>query len=304
LLSNLSFSILILTLFTACSGKSNYTPKGISFEKEKKIPFIFTETKIDRVEHDVVKLSDGSIINRDGKLVSEPLEIKTILKDEVIYSQNKNLIAYVTRDNSIALFDIEQNRTIFKEKFNFIASIDRRLPKPFFDKNSILYFTFDGKIAIYSQKDKKIVKVLSIDNSENYSNVIDYKLSKNSLILLTHKKLMLIKDNYNTQLEIDLRGAIFRKDSFFAITKKGEIREYSYDLIMKRSIKFPFAYFISFGQVKDKLYLIESQGYIIELNENLKNYRVIQSELDDENCFFTNDKFICDEKIFRLPLSI
>jgi len=302
-LNNLLLALLTLSLFTGCSSKTSYTPEDGKM-LDSKIPFIFTDTKIERVEHKRVKLSDGSILNSAGDSISISLETEKLLKNPIVYSQQDNLIAYVSEENVVAILDIDLNQTIFKEKFNKVSTIDRRLPKPLFDRGSILYFTLDGKIAIYSKKMKKIVRVVSVGDNEDYSNVIDYRLSKDSLILVTHRKLMMITDDYDDQLELNLRGSIFDKDKFFLITKDGEIREYDYNLVLKKSIKFPFAYFIAFGKVEEKIYLIESQGYVIELESDLESYKVLSSELDDENCFFTIDKFICDEKFFRLPLSL
>jgi len=304
LLRNSFFWILIISLFSACTNKAHFIPNSSNFEKEKRIPFIFTKTTLKFVGNNQVLLSDNRLIDSHGKKVIKNSETSDLINDEVVLTKNKNFIAYVTENNSIVLFDIVQKQVIFSEKFPTVITIDRRLPKPLFEKDSILYFTLDGKIAVYSIPDNKISRVISVNDTGDYSNIISYQLSENSLILLTHKKLLLISDNYDDNIIVDIRGAIFQKDNFYLITKNGEIRNYDYKLSLQKQIKFPFAYFIAFGKVKEKIYLIESQGYIIEIDSDLDKYRVIDSELDDENCFFTEQKFICDEKFFRLPLSI
>jgi len=304
LLRNSIFGILILSLFSACSNKAHFTPNKSNFEKEKRIPFIFTKTTLKFIGNHQVLLSDNRLIDSHGQKVSQDLETANLINDEVVFTKNKNYVAYITENNSVTLFDTVQNQVIFSEKFPTVITIDRRLPKPFFTQDSILYFTLDGKIAVYSISKHQISRVVSVSETGDYSNIIDYKFSDTSLILLTHKKLLLISDNYDDNIVVDIRGTIFEKDNFYLVTKDGEVRNYDYKLVLQKKIKFPFAYFVSFGKVEKKIYLIESQGYIIELDSDLEKYRVIDSELDDENCFFTDKKFICDEKFFRLPLSI
>lgn len=298
-----SILILIISIFfISCADKPSFTPEKANIQ-EKTIPFIFNNKKIEKIEHNQVKLSDGSLFDRNNSSIKNKVNLEN-LKDEIVFSQKDNLVAYISENNSVSLFDIEKNSTIFQEPFPQTSIIDRRLPKPLFDKNNILYFTLDGKIAIFSIEKKQIVRVISIDENDDFSNVIDYKLSENSIILVTHRKLMMITDYSDESINLNLRGSIFGKENIFLVTKDGEIRKYDYKLNLIKSIKYPFAYFVSFGKVDNNIYLIESQGYVIELNSDLESYRVISSELDDENCFFTNEKFICDEKTFKIPLSI
>jgi len=301
-----NFFFIFFLVFTGCSNKQYYTPEHSHLE-DKRIPFIFKRgEKLERVENDRVILSTGEIFNRDGdKIENIEQNISSLLKDEVVWTKESNLIAYVTDGNLIALYDLNRKQNIFQERFSPAPTIDRRLPPPLFNDNTILYFTLDGKIAIFSIKEMKIKRVISaIGSGEDYSNIISYQLRDSDLTLITHRGAMVIGDNFDESIKLELRGAIYEDNSIILITKDGDVRRYSRNLILQNHIKFPLAYFVAFGEVGDKIYLIESQGYVIELDRDFKNYRVIPSELDDENCFFTPKRFICDEKFFRLPLSI
>jgi WD40 repeat protein len=298
-LLSLSLLTLLLISLSSCSSKTDYRPKKEEIVNGR-LPFIFNKVTIDRVEHDRVILSNGCVFDRFGN----ELNISEESKRGFVSSENGNLIASVNEDNSVELFDKSSNKTIFKEKFNRVSTIDRRLPKPLFDKDNILYFTLDGKIVIYSTKFRKIQRVISVSFDSDYGNVIDYRLTANSITLLTHREILQITEDSDKKISLPLRGAIFHDDHFFAIAKNGEVRKYNYQLELLDSIKFQFAYFVAFGEVDGRIYLIESNGWLIDLDRDFKDYRVFEEnvDLDYENCFFTPQRFLCDNKFFRLPL--
>ncbi len=292
--------VIPLIFLGGCSSKPYYSPEPTHL-KDEPVHFIYQRDKqIKRIEFNRVILSTGEIYNRNGDLVKPEDKIANLLSDEVVWSKRDNLVAYITDNNSIALFDSDKNQTLFRETFSSVSTIDRRLPPPIFDKDNILYFTFNGQIAIFSISQMKIIKVVSIGKGEDYPNIIDYQLRENDLTVITHRGITVLGDNFDEHIDLDLRGAIFEPNSIFLITKDGDVRRYDRKLMLIKNIKFPFAYFIAWGEVKDTIYLIESQGYIIKLNKDLTDYQVTPSELDDENCFFTPQRFICDEKFFRL----
>jgi hypothetical protein len=294
----LAFSL----FFLSCSDKASYSPKPENIV-EKRIPFYFNKVKIERIERDIAFLSNGQVFNRNGN----ELNISLLDRERefgFVATKKDDLIASVTTNNSAQLW--KDGNQVFNFDFDRISSVDRRLPKPLFRGDNILYFTLDGKIAIFSIQMNKILRVINISYNTEYSNVIDYRLSpNNSLTLLTHKSIMHIENGEEKKVSVDMRGAIFEDDSFFAITKNGEVRKYDYNLKVLESVRFPFAYFVSWGKVDNKIYLIESNGYLIELESDFSERRVFSEDVDltYENCFFTPQKFICDEKIFYLPLT-
>jgi hypothetical protein len=302
---NSFITISLLILFSACSSKPHYIPEKSKYE-DKILPFLFSKVTLQKIGNSEIKLSDGRVINRNGEEIDDlRKELGEIAENWVSISKKENLIAFVDIENRVSLFDHLKKQTIFSSKFATASSIDGRLPNPVFDGENILYFTLDGKIAVFSISENQIVRVIKVGEAENYSNVVDFHLSKNSITLLTHKELLLIKDDFSEKLEFNIRGAIFESDETFILIKKdGELVRYNENLEPLEKIKFPFAYFIAFGKVEDKIYLVESAGYVIELKSDFSDYRVLPSELDDEKCFFAKDRFICDEKELPVPLSI
>jgi hypothetical protein len=293
---NKIFLIFPFLIFIACSDKASYSPEKGTLQS-KRLPFYFNNILIDRIENKRAFLSDGRVIDNLGN------ELNISEKIGFVSTKRGDLIATVTETNSIQV--LKDGDTLFSFDFDRVSSVDRRLPRPIFNGNNILYFTLDGKIAIYSIDLKKILKVVNVSYETDYGNVIDYRLKNNSLTLITHKSIMHIENGSDVKVSVDMRGAIFKDDYFFGITKSGEVRKYNYELQVLEKKKFPFAYFVTWGMVADKIYLLESNGYFIELKSDFSSYRVFREDvdLDDENCFFTPEKFICDEKVFYLPLS-
>ncbi len=300
-----SFLALLFLFFSGCSNKPYYSPEQSSLQ-DKRIPFIFRDSpKIERVEHNRVYLSNGLVLNENGDEVEISKEFK-IDSDSVVWSRSGDLLAYTSLDNYIVVKNIATGEKLFEERYPSAITVDRKLPRPFFDgRGKILFFTLNGKAVLYSTEVNRVIREFTVSEADDYSNVIDYKLDQEKLILISHRTALLIKNEYDKRLDLDIRGAIFESDgSTLIITKSGEVKRFDSEFRETASIKFPFAYFVSFGEIEDKIYLIESQGYVIEMSRDFSDYRVIHSELDNENCFFTPQKFICDEKYFRVPLSI
>ncbi len=290
--------VLILStalLFISCSGKNSYKPDRTK-RVHKRLPFLFNSTTIEKIGHNRVYLSNGKVFDRDG------VEIEEVEEYGVIYSKHENLIAYITEENVLKL--LEDEKEIFSANFDKVSTIDVRIPAPLFDGRNILYFTLDGKIAIYSKKFNKISRVVPVSFASNYSNVIDYRLFGKSLTLITHREILQIDETFDKKISLPIRGAIFKENYFFLITKDGEIRKYDYKLQLLNSKKFPLAYFVAFREVDERIYLLESEGYLIDLDINFQDYKVYYEpiDLDRENCFFTPQKLICDNKTVRLPL--
>ncbi len=303
LLNKTKINILIFPVIfiSSCSSKQYYIPDESKIERNNKLHFIYNQNKINEIKYDEVILSTGETFDKNGKESNS--SINNIIVDSIVWQEQNNKIAYVTSDNIIILFDKKTNKNILKHRFESVMSFDRRIPKPIFDKDHIIFFTLDGKIAIYSNKTGTVGRIFSIGSGKEYNNIIDYHVSKAVFIAVSHREIVSITDLGEFREQINIRGVIFENnDTLLIITKDGEVIRYNSKLVVQDRIKFPFARFVSFGKINNKNILLESEGYIIELDENLKDYRVFESELDSENCFFTPNKFICDGKDLKLPL--
>jgi hypothetical protein len=299
------FIVLPAIFLASCSSKQYFVPEESKVEKNQQLHFLYNHININYLGYDEVFLSNGSKFDKNGLEINSSLKnIDKRIEDAIVWSEKNNQIAYLTSENIIALFDKKSGKTIFKKRLEEVQSFDRRVPKPVFDGENILYFSLDGKIIVISKNGEKILRTFSIGSGRDYSNIIDYSLTQDHFIAVSHREIVSISDIGEFREELNIRGAIFNKNSsiFYIVTKDGEIIKYNSKLVIQDRIKFPFARFISFGIHDNKIILIESNGYIIEIDVNLKNYRVFNSELDSENCFFAKDKFICDEKILKLPL--
>jgi len=304
----LSLTVLPIFIFSSCSSKQYYIPDETKIERNSSLHFIYNQKNIIEAKYDDVSLSTGEIINKSGQEINGSVNFikninKNIIDEAVVWQEKNNKIAYLTSDNIAILFDIKTGKNIFKNRFESVTSFDRKVPKPIFDGDKIIFFTLDGKIAIFSSEDGKVGRIFSIGSGRDYSNIIDYHVSKDAFIAVSHREAVSITDLGEFRENKNIRGAIFENNNkFLIITKDGEIIRYNSKLTVLDRVKFPFARFIAFGKVNNKNILLESNGYIVQLDDNLKDYRLFESELDTENCFFTPNKFICDGKDLKLPL--
>lgn len=292
-----------LLILGGCSGVV-YVPEDEYF-KSKKVSVKYLDATIVTAGFDEVKLSNGKIFDIFNREVSPP-EIH--FDDEVVSAESKKhkLIAYVSEKNEIKVFSLEQNKTIFSAPFQPENTFDARLPKPVFDKDSIMFFTLDGSVIIYLISENKIVRSFSLKSKDYSNNVIAYKLAKDYLLVANSNEVFIIQENFQDKLEANIRGLIFDdKDEniFYLLTKDGEIRKYNTNFKLLKKVKFPFAHFVAFGETHGEIYLLESQGYLIKMDLNLEHRSIVDAEIYQENCFFTKERFICDELTFKLPLS-
>ena len=319
-------SSLALLLFTAgCSSKKEFEPKTI---EQKSVSFINQGIKIESINGSIATLRKNRAITTDGTKVKLNIDGDVIqidddnstlqIRDKAIYfnseqvielshkvvkaSKRDDMVAYILSNGDIGLYSINEKSTIFREKYESVDTIDSRLPNPLFDGRTIIFFTLNGKLAVYNLNSNTLVREFTIGIAKDYSNVIDFKMSKESLYLLTQREIVKLSELGDERREFNIRGAIFDKNIIYIVEKDGSVIKLDSELNRLASIKSPFAYFRSWGLSGDKIYLIESNGYIIETDLELENYRVFESTLSDERCFFSRDRFICDNKFFRLPL--
>ena len=93
----------------------------------------------------------------------------------------------------------------------------------------------------------------------------------------------------------EMRDVIFSKEGIWISTKEGEVVALTPSLQLKAKRKYPFAHFLGMILTKDKLYLLEREGYIIELSKDLSESNVYELNIDDgfvyvgDKAFYVND---------------
>ena len=321
------FLALAVLVFSACSTKEVYKPKVVAddWDKTESISddiidtaanvalldnrHVLTkkgETNIVIPENQrVVSLSDGKIISAsiDGNVTMTDLESQErssyMLKKTIAAASIKdNILAVVFANNDIALYDTDEKSLIFKEQSGKAIANDRRMVNPYFFNDLVMFPTLDGKIIIVKIDAKKRLRTSIISSEPYFNNVIYFKLANNKLLGATSYKLLALSKK-ELRKKYEIRNVVVDGDRIYLTTKQGEVIALTPDLQVESKIKFPFAHFLGMIAYKDKLYILEKEGYLIVVDKSNFDYTVHEVDIDEDAFVFVGDDvfYVEDEKI-------
>ena len=322
--------ILLATLFllTACGSKKYFEPEDVKNSlsvEESSLP-----SAIVSMNRDGATLEDGTIITRDGvskfklpenfqflnvsntgkvlatnykdKLLigNEELDVKNIV---VAASLKDNKLALVYSDNSIELFDANTKKTLFKEYLSISLANDTRIANPHFMGNLILFPTLNGKVVIISTKTNKSVKNISVDLDSQFNNIIFLKVieEKQTLIAATANKIVTISTKNILSKDYEIRDIISSGENIYLATIDGRLIKLDLALeeIASKKYKYSKIHALAFT---DSLYAIESQSFIININNDFTKDRVYDFDFDNEERLIVIDnKIYTNSREITLP---
>ena len=249
--------------------------------------------------------SNGIILasNETGYLYMNDNASITIMefeKNVISATISGNLIALGFIDNSIALYNIETKKTVFKEYLKVSVLNDIRIANPIFLNTVILYPTLDGKISVVSKDSKTVVKTINIDPESKVNNVIFLKPIGDTLIAATSKKLFSFTDGKVKLHDLDIKSVAINNQNVFVATLEGKLLKYDYELNLLKSKKFKYAKFHTIGYAS-YLYALESQGYIIRLDDTFNEVKIFDFSFDEEEkAMIIDDRLYFEDKYILL----
>ena len=248
---------------------------------------------------------DGTIIasNKDGKLYvkqKEKVNYYTFKKRVISASIFKSYISLVFIDNSIALYDIDKQSITFKEYYKTSFLNDVKIANPIFLSTVVLCPTLDGKIIVVNFKTNQVVKTINIDPESKVNNIIYFKTINDTLISATNKKLFVFENGKVKTKDINIKDVVVTKENIYVATLEGNLIKYDHSLRELLNKKYRFAKFYTIGFTK-YLYALESQGYIVRLDNNFENEKVFDFSFDEDNeAIFIDDTLYFDDKYILL----
>lgn len=317
----------LLLIFQGCSSKQYFEPKST---KNMDIKIQDINAKIIDYNSDGATLENGHFISKDGissvKLdknykflnnnnhmiissddngsisINNNKKVQKFKFDENVVSATikNNLIAFDTTDNSINLYDIKSRKLIFRNylKHSFINDI--KITNPIFLDTIILYPTLDGKIVIVNIKNRKVVKTINLDPKSEVNNIIFLKTIGDSLIAATPKKIFTFVDGKSKILDFDVKNILIKDKNIYISTLDGNLIKFDEKLNELKRKKFKFAKFYTIGY-GNYLYALESQGYIIRLDDNFNKVDVFDFSFDeDEKVISIGDKLYFEDEYITL----
>ncbi len=251
--------------------------------------------------------SDGWILSAtiDGNVSLDSIENNATKKRFSLHktvasaSVKDDVLAVLFADNEMALYSLTTKELLYKLQGNAPIVVDSRIVSPYFMNDLVLFLTLDGKIVIVNYELKKKLRTIIISSEEYFNNVIYFNVIDGRLIAATaHKILSLASKEIRSNFEI--RTIAYDNKDIFITTKQGEVISLTPSLEVSAKAKFPFAHFLGMIVHKNKIYLLEKEGYIIELSKDLLTYSIYEVDFDDGYIFVQDDMFYVDNKIIPI----
>lgn len=320
-------ALTFLVFFTGCSSKKYFEPEDTQSHRVKVKDI---DSAIIDYNADGATLENSKYISKDGvstmslvegyKFINNSNGIILAANDSGYVYMNDNaaitimefdkrvisatisgqLLALGFVDNSIALYNIETKKTVFKEYLKGSILNDIRIANPIFLNTVILFPTLDGKISVVSKDTKAVVKTINIDPESKINNVIFLQPIGDTLIAATSKKIFSFTDGKVKLHDLDIKSVAINNQNVFVATLEGKLIKYDYELNLLKSKKFKYAKFHTIGYAS-YLYALESQGYIIRLDDTFNEVKIFDFSFDEEEkTIIIDDKLYFEDKYILL----
>ncbi|MDN5064370.1 hypothetical protein [Aliarcobacter butzleri] len=301
-------SLLSVFLFTACSGKKYFEPEDTSSNielNEKSIPAtIKSFNKIGATLEDNKVITKNGIsqnelpegfeflnLTEDGRIIATNYIDKILIGNQerkvsevvVAASLRNEKLALIYSNNSMELIDINTNKTLFKEYLPISLANDTRVTNPFFMGNLILFPSLNGRVIIVSSVNNEAVRNISVDPDSQFNNIIYIGVieSNQTLIVASPNRVVSISPRDVISKEYDLRDIIVNNNDIYIATIDGQIIKLNatLDQVAKKKYKYAKIHALAFS---DSLYAVESQGFLINIDENFDKDVIYDFSFDNE----------------------
>jgi len=314
----------VLLLLTGCSQKKYFEPEDTAGDYPQSTKSISDD--IVGFNRSGATLEDGQIITEDELIdfklpkgyafinYSEKKVIATNNRNKLLINDEKSILdvdgivvaatlkgeilAMIFSDNTLALYDIKKNKYLLKEYQTQSLANDIRITNPIFMTNIVLFPTLNGKVVVVGLKENKVVKNIVVDASGTFNNIIYLDVVNDTLIAATANKIISVStDNVNIK-EFEIRDVISNKNDLYVATIDGQLikMDANLDIAAQKKYKFAKIYALAFGT---SLYALESQGFIINVDEDFVQDRIYDFSFDEEaktiglkNRFYFADKYL------------
>lgn len=238
-----------------------------------------------------------SFLNKDGKeLKSFPFDLMPISA-----SLHNDILAVVLADNTSILWDVNVNEKLFSNKNAISFAINSKVASPIFVDDYVIFPVFDGKLLFVNINNYKIVNTITFGNADFFDNIIYMAAEGSNLIAATNRKLMTLVDGKDFSYDVNINDILYTNNKIYVLTLEGEVIEFDLLLNILNKKKFQFATLNSIV-IKDNIYTLESQGYLIKIEPNNFVDSIYRIDIEKyKNSFYTDDVIYYDDKIIKLP---
>ncbi len=304
-----------LLILSGCAGKQYFEPEETE-DYEGNISYI--DSDILTFNRSGATLNSGHTLSKNGvshEILPEDFEfvnfsnnvlIATNNKDKILLNgeiielkdvviaaslDNNNNLALVFSNNTIAIYNLTQNRFTFREYFKESVANDIRITNPVFLDNLILFPTLDGKVIVVNKEQGKAIKTITVDPDSTFNNIIYLDTIGETLIAATNNKIIAVSADNLTLKDYEIREVITTDKNIYIATIDGQLIKLDLDLNQIGNKKYKFAKFYALG-FKDALYALESQGFLIKIDEDFIQDTIYDFSFSEEAKTITIDGII------------
>ncbi len=326
------FIPIFFLLISGCSQRKDFEPKRLSGT----IVFNhFLNSPLKAVSRSGAVLENGEVFSHSGStllklkehasLINETQEYYIVANDCknvelinkvtqesktfplptcIIAGNIKNhLLAFVLRDNSYGLLDIQTGQEKFLERGAQIIAVDSLITPPIFLETTAIFPTLDGQIVVVSLRDFKVQRVVIVNSDQFFSNVIYLQHFKDVLVAATNKKILTLIHGKQYEYSANIRDLKLYKDSIFVLTLEGKIIQLDLTMRILNQVELPYALFSGLVISGDKLFTTERLGYLIELDLRNFSYKVytlrsILGKILNHKVLFYDEKRIYHDRYY------
>lgn len=311
-------------IFSGCSTKEVYEPKSVerSWDKENAMEAAIVDRAYNVALLDNRKVLDKDgindiVIDEDKRVVSESdawiisasidgnvsllskedsNQTKNIdLKDTIAAASVKdNFLAVLFANNDMALYDLNTKELLLKEQGGKSLAVDMKIVNPYFLNDLVIFSTLDGKVVIVNTTLKKRLRSVIISSQDKFNNVIYFTMIDNKIIAATGTKILSLAQKEIRQ-KYEIRSITDDAKVIYIATKQGNIISLTPELEVINKIKLPFAHILGMISVDDKLYLIEKEEYVIEVDKKTFDYKVYDSDFSEGFVYVGDKAFYVDD---------
>lgn len=325
----LSTVFLALFIFSGCSSKEYFSPKVVKDDWDKQK---FLDETIITTTADGAVLENGQILTKegiqeyflpkgysyigqsDGWIIASKVDGELLLQSiddnttQINFELKKTVagatvsgdkLAIIFANNEMALYKVSTKELLLKEGGNAPIAVDTRIVNPYFLNELVLFLTLDGKVVIINSDTKEVLRSMLVSSEENFNNIIYFNVIDNVMVAATGYRLFSLSEKERRE-KYEMRDIIFNDEGIWITTKEGEVIALTPSLQLKAKRKYPFAHFLGMIMTEDKIYLLERQGYIIELSKDLATSEVYELNIDDGYVYVGDKAFYVNDVIYPI----
>jgi len=241
---------------------------------------------------------DGNVTlrSREGnETVVMPLE-KTVAAAAV----KDDFLAVLFASNDLGIYRLSTKKSYYKTEGTPATAVDVRIARPYFLGNLVVFPTLDGRIVVVDYENKEQLRSTVVSSESYFDNVFYFNVRGDTMVAATPQRLFSLSDKERRE-KYDLRDVLFDDEGIWIATKEGEVIHLTESLQPVAKKKFPFAHFLGMIVGKEKLYLLEKEGYLIVMDKAMTQTDVYAVSLEDgvsytsAHAFYVRDKIITVE---------